>query len=169
LHAIIESDRRILSSQLWSGLGSVLAIGLSLLVLWRSAMMAGMALMATVVPVGLGMAALGYGGVPLNSITVMVGAVCLGIAVDQSVHFLTHWREGMAGGLSRDEALARSLEHKSGPVTLSTLVLAGVFSAMLVFSFPPVAAFGAVAALAFLLTWVCVLVVLPAWMRRSRG
>lgn len=167
LHAIIESDRRILSSQLWSGFGSVLAIGLSLLVLWRSPLLVGMALLATVLPVGLAMAALGYGGVPLNSITVMVGAVCLGIAVDQSVHFLTHWRQGMRGGSSASEALVQSLEKKSGPVTLSTLVLAGVFSSMLVFSFPPVAAFGAVAALAFVLTWICVLVVLPVWMRRG--
>jgi predicted RND superfamily exporter protein len=167
LHAILESDRRILRSQLWSGLGSILAIGLSLLILWRSPLLVAMALLATVVPVGLAMASLGYGGVPLNSITVMVGAVCLGIAVDQSVHFLSHWREGMGGGLSRIEALQRSLDYKSGPVTLSTLVLVGVFSAMLVFSFPPVAAFGAVAALAFLLTWICVLVLLPAWIHRT--
>jgi predicted RND superfamily exporter protein len=167
LHAILESDRRILRSQLWSGLGSILAIGLSLLILWRSPLLVAMALLATVVPVGLAMASLGYGGVPLNSITVMVGAVCLGIAVDQSVHFLSHWREEMGGGLSRIEALQRSLDYKSGPVTLSTLVLVGVFSAMLVFSFPPVAAFGAVAALAFLLTWICVLVLLPAWIHRT--
>jgi predicted RND superfamily exporter protein len=163
-HAILESDRRILSSQLWSGVGSLAAIGLVLWVLWRSLKLAALALGATSVPVAVAMAGLGYGGMPLNSITVMVGAVCLGIAVDHSVHFLTHWREGLRHGLSQDQALAHTLEQKSGPVTVSTLVLAGVFSLMLTCSFPPVAAFGGLAASAFLMTWFTVLVGVPRWL-----
>jgi len=164
LHAILESDRRILSSQLWSGVGSLVAIGLALLLLWRSLKLAALALGATSLPVAVAMAGLGYGGIPLNSITVMVGAVCLGIAVDHSVHFLTHWREGMRRGLSADQALEHTLEQKSGPVTVSTLVLAGVFSLMVTCSFPPVAAFGGLAAAAFLMTWVTVLAGVPRWL-----
>jgi predicted RND superfamily exporter protein len=167
LHAILESDRRILRSQLWSGLGSLAAIGLALLLLWRSLRLTGLALAATCLPVAVAMAGLGLGGIPLNSITVMVGAVCLGIAVDHSVHFLTHWRQGRQQGLPADKALKHTLQKKSGPVTVSTLVLAGVFSLMLTCSFPPVAAFGGLAASAFLMTWATVLVGVPRWLAHS--
>jgi hypothetical protein len=164
LYAILESDRRILRSQLWSGAGSLVAIGLALLVLWRSVRLATLALAATALPVGVAMAVLGYWGIPLNSITVMVAGVCLGIAVDHSVHFMTHWREGLRTGLGTDEALARTLEQKGGPVTVSTLVLGGVFGLMVLCSFPPVAAFGGLSAAAFLMTWVTVLIGVPRWL-----
>lgn len=161
LHAILESDRRILRSQLGSGAGSFLAIGLALLLLWRSLTLTILAMTATAVPVVVALAGLGHGGIPLNSITVMVGAVCLGIAVDHSVHFLTHWRQGVQRGLLPAAALGRTLEQKSGPVTVSTLVLAGVFSLMMTGSFPPVAAFGGLASAAFLMTWATVLLGVP--------
>lgn len=157
VHAILESDRRILSSQLWSSLLSLGAIGLALLSLWRSWRLTALALLATVLPVAVVLGGLGFSGTPLNSLTVMVGAVCLGIAVDHSVHFLTHWRDGCRDGLSSGAALDRTLRLKGTSITVSTWVLSGTFGLLLLCSFPPVAAFGVLTAGAFLLTWATVL------------
>jgi hypothetical protein len=101
-------------------------------------------------------------GISLNSVTIMVAAVCLGIAVDDSVHFITHWRDERMSGADLSQALRRTLDAKTRPILCSSLVLIGVFSIFGLSSFPPVVDFGWLAAGAFLGALISVLVGLPA-------
>jgi uncharacterized protein len=162
LHAILESDRQILRSQLWSAGVTVLAIGGMLWWLWRSWRLALLALGVTVLPVAAVLSVLGYAGIALNSVTVMVGAVCLGIAVDHAVHCVTYWRGQLANGMTSAEALRRTLEAKARPVWGSSLALAGVFGLFWISEFPPVRGFGGLAAAAMLAAWASVRGLLPA-------
>jgi uncharacterized protein len=91
-----------------------------------------------------------------------VAAIGLGIAVDDSVHFLTHWREECRHGCEINEALRRTLAVKARPITCSSLILIGVFLIFAMSSFPPVVHFGLMAAGAFVLALVSVLLLLPA-------
>ncbi len=162
LHSILEADRRILRSQISSAGLTVLVIGAVLAWLWRSPRLAFISLASNAIPVALVLAIAGYCDVPLNSITIMVAAISLGIAVDDSVHFITSWRQRCAQGLSAGMAVQETLAIKSRPILSSSLVLIAVFSMFAVFSFPPAVHFGLLSAGAFLAALVAVMLFLPA-------
>ena len=146
LHSILESDRRIVRSQARSLALCAAVVFLTLALLWRSLRMALCAVLVNTPPLAAVLALHGYAAIPLNSVTVMVGAVVLGIAVDNSIHVLAFWKE--AGGVSRPADLLWSvLRRKLGAMLCTTAVLAGGLGLFLFSSFPPVADFGALAIL----------------------
>jgi hypothetical protein len=169
IHSILEADRRILRSQTSSaGLTVVIIFG-TLALLWRSWRLPLVALFVNLVPVGLVVAGAAWCAVPLNSITVMVGAISLGIAVDDSIHFLTHWRELRRAGVPAEEALRQTLALKGRAIVWTSLILVGICSVFWFSSFPPVRYFGVLSAAAFVAALASVLVLLPAALGHFSG
>jgi predicted RND superfamily exporter protein len=164
IHSVLEADRRILRSQLRSAGSTLVLMGVVLGLLWRSIRLAVLSLLINVLPVAAVLALSAVFGVSLNSVTIMVAAVCLGIAVDDSVHFITHWRDERKQATDPATALRRTLDAKARPIICSSLVLIGVFLIFGLSSFPPVVDFGWMAAGSFLAALVAVLVGLPAWL-----
>lgn len=162
IHSILEADRRILRSQTSSAGLTVGTIFVTLALLWRSWRLPLLSLGINLVPVGLVISGAAWFAVPLNSITVMVGAISLGIAVDDSIHFLTHWRELRRAGVPPDEAMRRTLERKGRAIVWTSVILIGVCSVFWFSSFPPVRDFGILSAAAFAAALGSVLVLLPA-------
>ncbi|MBI2950239.1 MAG: MMPL family transporter [Verrucomicrobia bacterium] len=162
IHSILEADRRILRSQISSAGSSTAVIGLVLTLLWRSPRLALLSLLTNAVPVAFVIAIAGYAGVPLNSITIMVAAICLGIAVDDSIHFITHWRDAVRAGLSAPDAVADAFRIKGRPIVFTSVILIAIFSIFWFSSFPPVVHFGLLSAIAFLGALATVLFFLPA-------
>jgi len=162
LHSILEADRRILRAQAQTAVLTLGAIALVLAVLWRSVWLALLAVMVNVIPIGLVLGAAGLADVPLNSVTVMLAAIVLSIAVDDAVHFLTHWRDEMRTTGDASQAVANTLRVKGPPIVSTSLVLIGVFAPFALFSFPPLRHFGVLAAVAFAAATVSVLTLLPA-------
>ena len=83
----------------------------------------------------------------MNSVTVMVGAVVLGIAVDNSIHVLAFWNDER-GSSSTPKELHQVLMRKLSAMACTTAVLTGGLGLFLFSSFPPVADFGGLAILA---------------------
>ena len=162
IHSVLEADRRILRSQVKSAGATLVLMGVVLALLWRSVRLAVLSLFINVLPVAAVLALAAVAGISLNSVTIMVAAVCLGIAVDDSVHFITHWRDERMNGTDPRHALRRTLDAKTRPILCSSLVLIGVFLIFGLSSFPPVVAFGWLAAGAFAGALISVLVGLPA-------
>jgi hypothetical protein len=106
--------------------------------------------------------------VPLNSITVMVGAIALGLVEDDTVHFLTHWRQARAAGLPANDAVTDTLRVKGRPILWSTVILVLVCALFAVAAFPPVRQFGLLLAAAFVAAQVSLLLLLPAWLSEPR-
>jgi predicted RND superfamily exporter protein len=167
IHSILEADQRIVRSQLSSVGSSILLIGLVLGILWRSPRFALLSLISNVVPVGAVVALTGFLEIPLNSITVMVAAVTFGMAIEDSVHFITFWREKRKQSLSIDDAIAESLRVKGRAMIATSVALICLFSIFALSSFPPVVHFGLLSAAAFSAALVSVLVLLPALLRLS--
>ncbi len=165
IHSILEADRRIMDAQARSVALTLGVVGLTLTLLWRSVWLAGMALLANAIPVGLAMALAGFADLPLNSVTVMVGAIALSVAVDDSVHFITWWRDELRRMDDPREALASAFRIKGPPILFTSLILAAVFGLFLLFSFPPVRHFGMLSSAAFVGALISTLAFLPAMLR----
>ena len=162
IQAIQKADRQIVESQKGSALFTTILIALVLAVLWRSAPLALLAFTANIIPVGLVVAVQGLADVPLNSITIMVAAIAFGVAVDDTIHFITHWQLERKRGAGTREAVLRTLRVKATPIISTTVILMAVMGVFSLASFPPVVAFGWLSAIGYLTALTSALILIPA-------
>lgn len=104
---------------------------------------------------------MGWSGTPLDVATVMVASVLLGLAVDDTLHTLGHFRRD-APSLGAHRAVARALEQTAPSYLLTGTVLAVGFGVCALSQFAPTARFGMLSALGIALAVVGDLVVVPA-------
>jgi hypothetical protein len=167
IRSILEADRRIVRSQQKSVFWTAGLIGLILAVLWRSVGLAVLAVGVNLLPVGMVIALQGLLGVPLNSITIMVAAIALGVAVDDTIHFITHWKDKISEGASPGEAVCEAMCIKGRPILATTAILVGMMMVFWVSVFPPVIHFGLLLSAGLVGALVAALVLLPAWLGRA--
>jgi predicted RND superfamily exporter protein len=106
--------------------------------------------------------AMGYAGIPLDMMTTTIAAVCIGIGVDDTIHYLHRFREEYVRW--GDARIAVSFSHESIGRALyytSFTVVAG-FSVLCFSNFVPTVLFGLWTAIAMLLALVANLTLLPA-------
>lgn len=63
-------------------------------------------------------------GLPLDTYTMMIGTIALGLAVDDTVHFLNGFRHYFSQGLSAKEAIRSTLRTSGRAMLITTIVLA---------------------------------------------
>lgn len=165
IHSILEADQRVMDAQISSFAITIGIVTLTLIFLWKSVRLAMLALFVNLIPVALAISLAGYADLPLNSVTVMVAAIALSIAVDDTVHFITWWRDEYERSRDFKAALVSAFRTKGPPILCTSLILTAVFGAFLVFSFPPVRHFGMLSAIAFLGAALSTLVLLPVLLR----
>jgi predicted RND superfamily exporter protein len=159
MHALLAADERMVAAQRDSLGVAALAVTLLLALVLRSPRLALLAVAANLLPLLVVFGVMGAAGVPLNSITVMVGALALGVAVDDAIHLLLWMRREQ--GTPR-ERLTAALAAKARPVTTTSAVMTVVFGLFVMSWFPPVQVFGALGALSMACALAATLVLLPA-------
>lgn len=162
--SLIQADRKILRSQTDTAGFTLLIVFVLLIFLWRSVASGAISMVANVLPVALVLSLTGWFNIPLNSITIMVGAIAFGIAVDDSVHFLTFYREFLKKNpdQSKIDALVSTFEIKGRPIFFTSIKLVSVFLLLSISSFPPIQHFGLLGAAAFATALASVFLLLPA-------
>jgi len=94
--------------------------------LFRSVRLGLIALVPNVFPVAATFGAMGWMGIPLGLTTFPVACVAFGIAVDDTIHFLSSFREERRRGLHPREAALAAVGRELRPVLATTaLVVAG--------------------------------------------
>lgn len=159
VHDMIDDIR---TTQLESFATAALAVWLLVALFLRSPVWAAMALVPTALPVLMTTGAMGLAGIPLDVGSAMVAAVVLGIAVDDAIHVLVHFRKQRQIGESASAAVVHAIEHVGRALATTSLALCIGFSALAFSPWQSVASFGAVSAVAILGALVAVLLVLPA-------
>ena len=104
-------------------------------------------------------------GISLNACTVMVGAIMMGIVVDDSVHFLVGLRRKLDDGADLDKAIRETISEVGVPVVITSLILALGFMLLLVGDFGPSRDVGIIAAIIVIAALLADLVLLPAILR----
>jgi len=104
---------------------------------------------------------MGWAKVPLDIATVMVASVVLGLAVDDTLHTLGHFR-ALAPGRSASRAVIRTLRLTAPAYLLTGVILVAGFGVCALSNFAPTARFGYLAAFAIVLAVLGDLFLLPA-------
>jgi len=157
-HMVNEVQR----TQLRSFLTAAAVVFLMVACFFRSLPWALAAMVPTLLPVVVTLGAMGIWGIYLDMGTAMVGAVVLGIAIDDTVHILTQYRRRRAGGLATPAAIRAAILHVGRAVVTTSLALALGFFVLTLSSWESVASFGFLSGVAILGAMVADLFVLPA-------
>jgi len=140
---------------------SLLAVFLCLCLLWRS-LRCGLAGLLVALPALIVMGGLmGYLDVSLNAITVMLCALILGIAVDDAVHVIDLFRKQRHRFARSIDAAGWAVREKFQAMFCTTAILVSLFGLLALSSFPPVAAFGLLAAVALVTAFLSAMFMLP--------
>ena len=158
----------IVRGQLLSLGGALLVIYAILLILFGSARVAALALLPNVLPIVAFFGVLGTSGITLNLATSLVAAVVLGIAVDDSIHFLSRFNAEARRAANEDDGIKAALTTVIRPVSFTTLALCSGFLTLTLGELRSQVEFGALAAVVLLAAWIIDLTFTPAISNRLR-
>ena len=143
-------------------LGAVMAgVGLMLLALFRSVTLALIGIVPNLLAAGLVLGLMGLAGIPLDMMTITIAAITIGIAVDNSIHYLYRFREELPR--CRDYVQTLHLCHANigrAVFYTSCTVIFG-FSILVLSNFLPTIYFGVLTGLAMLVALLAALTLLP--------
>lgn len=154
-------DRNVKSLLVGLGVGLAL-ISLLLAVVLGSVRIGLLSLLPNVLPVLAGLGVWGLLVGEINLVVSIVAGVAMGIIVDDTVHFLSHFRDGLAQGLDVHGAVTQALERVGGAIVATTLLLGVGFSVLAQSQFNVNAQMGLLTTLVIVLALVFDLVFLPA-------
>jgi uncharacterized protein len=119
------------------------------------------AVISNLFPISILFGVMGFFELPLDTSTVMVAAITLGICVDHTMHFMVRYQRLLLDGRSLSTALLQTIRQESLPIVTTSLALTLGFATLACSSFPPVARFGFLSALVMLLALISTFVVTP--------
>ena len=128
----------------------------------RSLTVGALSLIPNIVPIILNFGVMGALGIPLDTATALISVVALGIAVDDTIHYLTEYNHARAQGLPVNAALHKVTMEKGKAITATSVILTIGFGVLLFSNFAPTASFGGLSALIMITAWIGDMIVLPA-------
>jgi len=135
---IVDKNSEYVRQSLLEGLGlAVLIVSLLMALLFRNWKMLLISLVPNIFPLLLAGALLGFIGIELEAGISIVFAVIFGIAVDDTIHFLSKYKLAMDEGMSKEAALRITFTETGKAICLTTVVLFFGFLVMLFSIHPP--------------------------------
>lgn len=119
-------------------------------------------LLCVLAPLASVLGLMGWTGIPLDYGTVLFGALVIGLGVDGSIHFLTHYRRLLVLGTPPEEALGETCRHVGRAVVTANATTCFGFLVLVLSNTKTLKYFAGVNALAILLVTLSVLTLLPA-------
>ena len=111
---------------------------------------------------------MGWAGIPLNTGTCMVAAIALGIAVDDTIHFMTRYHREMKESLDQKKAMYNSLLGEGKPIMFTSVALAFGFIVLVLSNFNPTIQFGFLSAIVMLTAYLSDMFVTPTLMASTQ-
>jgi len=139
----------------------LLGIGIMLLILFRSITLSIIGIIPNLLAVGIVLGIMGLLNIPLDMMTITIAAITMGIAIDNSIHYIYRFREE----LGKNDNYADTLHLCHGTVgrailNTSITIIFG-FSILVLSNFLPTIYFGAFTGLAMFIALLSVLALLP--------
>jgi predicted RND superfamily exporter protein len=129
--------------------------------LFRSFRIAVVAIIANIIPVGIVFGFMGWLNIPLDMMTITIASISIGIAVDDTIHYLFRYRNEYK--LSGDYIDARQRSHVSigHAMTYTSLAISVGFLVLVLSPFTPTIYFGLLTVVAMMVALITDLLLLP--------
>ncbi|MBN2138520.1 MAG: MMPL family transporter [Sedimentisphaerales bacterium] len=157
-----ESQQSLIDTQIRS---LALAGGLILLLIWLfmwsfRAFLA--AVLPNLIPIFFVFGIMVVFGIAFDAATVMIASIAIGIAADDTIHFLSHFKSERLGGFGMVDAVSNTLEKAGRAITYTSVVAAGGFIILILAEFQPIQYFGLFTGITMIMAWAGDIFILPA-------
>ncbi len=163
---MIDKNAEYIRRNLLLGLGmAILIIGGLMTLLFLNLKMLIISLIPNIFPLLIGAAFLGFTGVELEAGISIIFSVIFGIAVDDTIHFLSKFKLVRQRGMTIENAIKTTFLETGKPIILTTVILFFGFLVMLFSVHPPSVTVGWLISLTLATALVCDLLLLPVLIR----
>ena len=128
----------------------------------RSFLLGGIAILGNLFPLVVFFGVMGWLGERIDIATMMIAAVAFGIAVDDTVHFLTWLGKGFEQETSLRRSIRFAFENSAGAILQTTLIISFGMMAFLISDFRPSVRFATFSATVLIIALIGDLIFLPA-------
>ena len=162
-YRIIVESNQLVASQIKSFAIAITLILLAIGVVFRSFLYTLLSIIPNVVPLLMTAAIMGFAGIALSTGTAMIASVIIGIAVDDTIHYLSAYRR--LKNADRVEALKNTTKSTGFVLLSTTIALSAGFWTAIFGSFQPTIYFAQLSGMTMWFALACDLLVLPAFLR----
>lgn len=143
-------------------LGAVIAVlGLMFLILFRSIRIALIAIFPNILSVGVVLGFMGWVGIPLDLMTITIAAISVGIAVDDTIHYIHRFIREFEKDRNYIAAMHRCHQSIGYAMYYTSITIIFGFSILVLSNFIPTIYFGLLTGLAMLIALIAALTLLP--------
>ncbi len=160
LYHVVRDSNRLIAQQTKSFTAAIVMVVVAIGFLFRSLTFTFVALIPNVMPIVWTGGLMGYLGIALSTGTAMIASAVLGLVVDDTIHFLSHYRRAYRGDAIA--AIHAATREVGAPVTVAAVSLVLGFWVGALSSFQPTVYFSLLSGLTMITGVLCDLLVLPA-------
>jgi len=160
MYAYMQKD--ITDTLIYSLSLTILIVSLMMLLIFKRLKILWILLLPNLLPVILVIGMMGWLGLTIDMGVAIAGAIIIGVAVDDTIHFLVKYFDARKRGLSMPETFDEVLHYAGRAILFTTVVLSLSFSMFVFSTFTPNQNFGVVTATALAIALVVDLLYLPA-------
>ncbi len=153
-------------------LGQVKSLSLSLVLvfavmvaLFLSSKVGVIAIVPNLFPILVNFGLMGWLGIPLSAATALIASVVMGLAVDDTIHYLVRYNKEFKQDLNKDRAMRDTLRHVGRPIIFSSATIGLGFGVLIFSHFQPTAVFGLLMVVTMAAALVGDLILLPGLLR----
>lgn len=141
---------------------AILFVTLVMFFIFRRVKILWVFILPNILPVVLVVGLMGWIGINIDIGVAIAGAIIIGVAVDDTIHFLVKYFDARKRGLTMEDTFDEVLRYAGKAILFTTVILSMAFSLFAFSTFTPNQNFGIVTAFALLVAFVVDLLLLPA-------
>ena len=115
-------------------------------------------------PIIVSFGVMGWLGIPLSLATSLIASIAIGLAVDDTIHYLVCYNREFKKDLDKKRSLRETIQHIGRPIIFTTITISVGFSILMFSNFKPTAVFGLLMVITMFSALVADLILLPSLM-----
>lgn len=156
-----KMGRILVAGEIRGLLWAVISIFAAITILFRNLWMGLISMVPNVVPIMITLAVMGFAGIPINVTTAMIPCIALGIAVDDTIHYVSRFKREFAQDRHYVNSMSRTLLSTGKPIVFTSAILFCGFITLALSSFPCNAYFGILTGVTMISALLGDLIILP--------
>jgi len=162
---VISASSHLLTSGQLKSLSLTMVVVFSIMfLLFLSSKVGLVAIVPNLFPIIINFGIMGWFGIELSMFTSLIASIAIGLAVDDTIHYLVRYNKEFKKDLDDKKALRETLRHIGRPIIFTTVTISIGFSILAFSSFQPTAVFGIMMVITMLSALVGDLILLPSLM-----
>ncbi len=160
--------KSLFSSQIKSLGFVILAIFIMFVILFRSIKLSIIGIIPNILASTFILGIIGLLKIPLDIMTITIAAISIGIAVDNTIHYIYRYKENLKLGKNQSEIIEKTHLTVGNAVLITSIAITAGFLTLCLSNFVPTVYFGLFTSLAMIFAMIGVLITLPSILKYQK-